>query len=94
MGLIRKVSTRSLFMGRLMRGDDLLEAITLICREYDIRFGRLDAIGAVEKAWLGYYDHLAPGNMVFACEIVIEEFDGPPFRREFDNETGLALWQE
>ena len=38
-----------------------------------------------EKARLDYSDHPAPGNTVFACETVIEEFD---------NETGLALWQE
>lgn len=143
MGHIRKVRSRSLFMGGLMSGEDLLEAITLICRENNVRFGSLQAIGADEKDRLGGYDqekkedeffsvdtpceitslprnvstlngatmvhahvtladrdgafhggHLAPENKVFAGEIVIEEFDGPQFRREFDNETGLPLWQE
>lgn len=39
--------------------------------------------------------HLLPGGTpVFACEIVIEEFDGPELIREFDEETGLALWDK
>lgn len=39
--------------------------------------------------------HLLPGGTpVFACEIVIEEFDGPELIREFDEKTGLALWDK
>ena len=39
--------------------------------------------------------HLLPGGTpVFACEIVIEEFDGPELIREFDEKTGLALWDQ
>jgi hypothetical protein len=37
--------------------------------------------------------HLLPGEApVFACEIVIEEFDGPDLVRTVDENTGLALW--
>ena len=39
-----------------------------------------------------YGGHLAPGTIVFACEWIIESFDGPAFEREFDQETGLPLW--
>lgn len=129
-------------MGKLKRGDDLLGAIGVICREKSIRLGRVEAIGAVEKATLGYYDqkrkeydfftigspheitslignislregvpmvhahitlsnekgnvcggHLAPGTTVFACEIIIEAFDGPDFNRGLDKDTGLPLWE-
>jgi uncharacterized protein len=46
-------------MGRLQRGDDLLETLTAICRTEEIRLGRLEAIGAVEKARVGFYDQAA-----------------------------------
>jgi hypothetical protein len=35
---------------------------------------------------------LAPGTIVFACECVIEKFEGPILERGFDEETGLPLW--
>ncbi len=37
--------------------------------------------------------HLLPGKSpVFACEIFVEEFDGPVLVRKTDSTTGLALW--
>ncbi|MEK9137188.1 MAG: PPC domain-containing DNA-binding protein [Bacteroidota bacterium] len=37
--------------------------------------------------------HLLPGDTpVFACEVTIEEFDGPELVRNADEKTGLALW--
>ena len=37
--------------------------------------------------------HLAAGTLVFACEAVIEGFDGPQLERTFDEQTGLGLWR-
>ena len=54
--IVKKVKSRELFMGRLDHGADLLEQITGICLENDIRLGRVEAIGAVRKATLAYYD--------------------------------------
>ncbi len=54
--MIKKVNSRELFMGRLDHGADLLEQITGICRENNIQLGRVEAIGAVQKACLAYYD--------------------------------------
>jgi len=142
MASIHEVTPRSLSIGRLQRGDDLLEAIDSICRDKNIVLGRVEAIGAVEKATLGFYDqkrkqyeffsfdspheitslignvslrdgvpmvhahitlsdengtvhggHLAPGTIVFACEVLIEAFEGPAFNRGIDENTGLPLWQ-
>ncbi len=141
MTLARIVQPTRTLMGRLNRGDDLLEAITKLCVEHGITVGRVEAIGAVEKAGLAYYDqkereyqnfevrepleitklsgnvsikdgrpfvhahvtlsdadgqaiggHLAPGTVVFACEFVIQEFDGAEFVRGLDESTGLTLW--
>jgi hypothetical protein len=39
--------------------------------------------------------HLLPGGTpVFACEVTIEEYEGQPLIRGFDEKTGLGLWQK
>lgn len=43
-------------MGRLATDSDLLDALTQICVTENIRLGRVEAIGAVRKARIGYYD--------------------------------------
>ncbi|MGR3175854.1 MAG: PPC domain-containing DNA-binding protein [Candidatus Scalindua sp.] len=141
MAVIREVKAVKMFVGKLAHGVDLLEEITKICVDKDIHLGRVEALGAVKKARLGYYNqkereyhfyeldqtleitnlvgnvsikdgvpivhahvtfsdknghayggHLAPGTIVFACEIVIQVLDGPKFERGLDQETGLPLW--
>lgn len=139
----KNVRTAGILLGRLGHGTDLLEGLTAICRERDIRLGRIEGIGAVRRAALSFYDqeareyrpielegpleilaltgnisvkdgdpfihahltlsdasgrtyggHLAPGTIVFACEVTIETFEGPPFERRMDKRTGLSLWPE
>ena len=141
MAVVREVKAVKMFMGKLEFGADLLEEITRICVDRDIHLGWVEALGAVKKARLGYYNqkereyhfyeldqmleitnlvgnvsikdgvpivhahvtfsdkdghayggHLAPGTIVFACEIVIQVLDGPKFERVLDQETGLPLW--
>jgi len=37
--------------------------------------------------------HLLPGGTpIFACEVTIEEYDGPVLERGIDKGTGLTLW--
>jgi len=137
-----EASSKRILTGRLEKGADLLEALTGICREAGITLGRVEAIGAIERGRIGYYDqdareyvftdvpgaheivslagnvsikdgesfvhvhvalagvdgrvvggHLAPGSVVFACEYVIQELDGPPLARARDEATGLPLWK-
>jgi predicted DNA-binding protein with PD1-like motif len=141
MAIMKEVKLKELFMGKLRHGADLLEELTKICMEKNIQLGNIEAIGAVQKAVIGYYHqdkreyefitldqhleilnltgnisikdgspmvhahvtladeegkafggHLAPGTIIFACECVIEVYDGPVFERSFDQETGLPLW--
>jgi len=54
--MIREVSHSRYLMGKLPHGSDILEAITSICKQHDIRLGRVEVIGAVQKARLGFYD--------------------------------------
>jgi predicted DNA-binding protein with PD1-like motif len=142
MAIVKKATSRGIFIGKLSHGKDLLEEITDICRKENIRLGRIEALGAVQRARLGFYDqqtheyyfqdidqpleitklvgnvslkdgnpfvhahitltdkkgnamggHLAPGTLVFACEIILEVLDGPILERGFDRVTGLTLWE-
>lgn len=141
--MIRRVQPKSVFMGKLPHGADLLDEITALCEREEIRLGRIEALGAVQQVRLAYYDqkkreynyftldqhleitkltgnvsikdgkpivhahitladeagrayggHLAQGTNVFACEFIIEAFDGPVFERGYDEVTGLPLWKE
>ncbi|MFO7838736.1 MAG: DNA-binding protein [Desulfosalsimonadaceae bacterium] len=138
---MEKIGKKSAYMGRLAHGADLLEELTNISREQGLLAGRIEAIGAVQKAVIGYYNqksreyqynildqameivklcgnvsvkdgepmvhahialadeqgrtfggHLAPGTVIFACECIVEAFEGPAFERVYDEQTGLALW--
>jgi hypothetical protein len=142
MAMIKKVKSRGIFIGKLGHGADLLGEMTDICRKENIQLGRVEALGAVQRARLGFYDqqtheyqfigvdqpleitklvgnvsikdghpfvhahitladkkgnayggHLAPGTVVFACEFILEVFDGPVLKRDFDETTGLPLWK-
>ena len=141
MANMKKVEPGELFMGKLTYGSDLLEEITEICRNRNVQLGRIEGLGAVQRARLGFYDqqsreyqffvlekpleitklvgnvslkddnpfvhahitladetgnayggHLAGGTVVFACEFILQAFDGSVFKRGFDEATGLPLW--
>ena len=142
MAIFKKVKSIEKFMGKLSHGGDLLEEITNICRKVNIQLGRVEALGAVQKARLAFYNqqaqeyqffsinqsleitklignislkdgdpfvhahitladktgktyggHLASGTVVFACEFILEAFEGPILERKFDKVTGLFLWE-
>lgn len=143
MTIIREVKPSRVVMGRLDTGCDLLDDLTNLCQDQGVRLGRVEALGAVMKARIGYYNqvsmeyeftllekpleitnlignvslkqespvvhahitladekgrayggHLAPGTVVFACEFLIEVFEGATLVRGFDEKTGLPLWEE
>lgn len=54
--MIREVEKERVVMGRLPHGGDLLEELTTICRENQIRLGKVTAIGAVQRACISYYN--------------------------------------
>jgi len=37
--------------------------------------------------------HVAPGCVLFACELVLQELAGEPLERAHDEQTGLPLWR-
>ena len=51
-----EVQIQRILMGRLTHGRDLLEELTEMCEAQQVRLGRLEAIGAVQSARVGFYD--------------------------------------
>lgn len=141
MAVYRNVQRGRTIMGKLAHGADLLAELTDICSREGIGLGRVEALGAVQKARVGFYNqsrreyefhdldqpleitklagnvsvklgrpivhahvtladshgrafggHLAEGTIVFACEFIIEAFEGPELARGEDDQTGLPLW--
>ena len=142
MAVCNEVKSKRILIGKLNHDSDLLEELTSLCRDEGISLGRVEAIGAVKKAQIGFYDqerreyqfikfdkemeiaglignvsirdgepmvhahisltdaqgnayggHLGPGTIVFACEFVLNAYDGPVLCRSYDEETGLPLWE-
>ena len=142
MAAFNQVKLKRTIIGRLKHDGDLLEELVSICKKEDIRLGRINAIGAVKNARIGFYDqqsrrykflkinknleisnltgnvsmrddepvvhahitlcdcdgaayggHLAEGTIVFACEFIMDVYEGPQYLREYDEPTGLPLWK-
>ena len=56
MATMKQVDRGQVLIGKLEHGSDLLAEIAALCRDAGIRLGRVQAIGAVRKARLAYYD--------------------------------------
>jgi len=53
------VESKKIYMGGLDHGSDLLEELTAFCVDKGVQLGRVEAIGAVQKARVGFYDQTA-----------------------------------
>lgn len=56
MTMMKEFRSKKMYMGKLPHGADLLDELTAVCRQEDIRLGRIEAIGAVQHVRLAYYD--------------------------------------
>lgn len=72
MATIREVKAVKMFMGKLAHGADLLEEITKICVDQNICLGSIEALGAVKKARLGYYNQQAHDYSFFDLNQTLE----------------------
>ena len=54
--MMKRVKPKEVFMGRLSHGGDLLEEISNMCLKENIQLGWIEALGAVKKARLAFYD--------------------------------------
>jgi hypothetical protein len=143
MAFYKEMTHKCCYMGKGAHGGDLLGEITDFCKARGVTLGRVEALGALVRAKLGYYNqnsrqyetlefdrhleitnlvgnvsvkdgepivhahvtladdkgiafggHLVSGCEIFACEFVVQGFDGPQLTRGFDEQTGLPLWNE
>ena len=72
MAIIKRVKPRELFIGKLSYGSDLLEEITDICRKENIQLGRVEALGAVQRARLGFYNQQTHEYQFFVLDQPLE----------------------
>ncbi len=49
---------KKVIMGRMPKGCDLLKELTNICKDMGIINGKLEGIGALSQATIGYYDQV------------------------------------
>jgi len=52
----KPVKSREILMGKLSHNCDLLEEFTNLATKLGVGLGRIEAIGAVQKARIGFYD--------------------------------------
>ena len=57
--MIKEGQSGRVFVGRLSHGADLLAELTRVAAESGVRCGRVEALGAVQKARVGCYDQRA-----------------------------------
>ena len=56
MAAYEKLKSVKTFMGKLEHNGDLIGELTKICLDNGIKLGKVEALGAVKKARIGYYD--------------------------------------
>lgn len=56
MAYTQEVKLSRTIIGKAAHGSDLIEEITAVCKANGIALGRVEALGAVKKARLGFYD--------------------------------------
>lgn len=72
MATFRELTGTRCLMGRLAHGADLLEELTAVCIENGVALGWIEALGAVRKARLGYYDQEAREYRFFEVDQPLE----------------------
>ena len=52
----KTIEPKNIIMGKLSHGSDLLGELTAVCEKEKLTLGTVEAIGAVQRACIGYYD--------------------------------------
>ena len=56
MAITRKLTAAGMLMGKLDHGADLLEALTAVAADNGVTLAAVNALGAVQKARIGFYN--------------------------------------
>ena len=65
---MKYVRDGTVIAARLFKGDEFIESIRSLCKKEQFTSGRLQAIGAVDKAVLGYFDPEEKKYVHFECK--------------------------
>jgi predicted DNA-binding protein with PD1-like motif len=57
--MLENIEPSKMFIGKLSHGKDLLEEMIALCIKENITLGRVEGIGAVQRARVGYYNQAA-----------------------------------
>jgi len=86
--MLKKLNQKDIYMGRLEKGDDLLNELIRIVKENNITTGIIKVIGAVQNAKIGYYDQkeeeykynkFDKGMEIVSCLANVSILEGEPF---------------
>ena len=72
MAVMKKVKPMQVFIGRLTHGGDLLEEISNICLKENIQLGWFEALGAVKRARLAFYNQATHEYEFFVIDQPLE----------------------
>jgi len=72
MAVMKKVKPRQVFIGRLTHGGDLLEEISNMCLKENIQLGWFEALGAVKRGRLAFYNQETHEYEFFVIEQPLE----------------------
>ena len=108
MAVIREFKPKTVLMGRLDKGADIIDSLETICKERQIEAAWVNILGAVDKATLSYYHQndkkyshheIQGGYEIVSCIGNISLKDGKPFAHlhivlsgEQDQTLGGHLW--
>lgn len=72
MSVYHNVQPKDAYLGKLSYGMDLLEELTTVCVKEEIHLGCVEALGAVQKARLGFYNQDSREYAFFEIEKALE----------------------
>ena len=72
MAIYNEVQVQQTLIGKLKHGGDLLEELTSVCERNGVSLGRVEALGAVKKARLCFYNQQARKYDFFEIEENLE----------------------
>jgi predicted DNA-binding protein with PD1-like motif len=72
MAIYNEVQAERIFIGKLKHDGDLLEELTEVCEQNGISLGHVEALGAVKKVRLGFYNQQTRKYEFFEIEENLE----------------------
>lgn len=72
MAIMKKINLKEIYMGKLEFGGDMLREIADFVKKKGIRIGRIEALGAVQRARLSFYNQIRHDYQTFEIRRPLE----------------------